>query len=87
MVNDKDRRAFADLEQRVLLSDPEWAARSAVHSPGPDAGFPTLAVLCAVLFVLVPPVFLLFGRLGLLLAVYAFFTAVVAVLIRRHRRS
>jgi hypothetical protein len=79
MLNDDDRRLLADLEQRVRLGDPEFAARTAAPR------FPTLSVLGAALFVLVPPVFLLFGRPGLLVTVHLFLGAVVAVLVHRHQ--
>lgn len=84
MLNDDDRQVIAELEQRVLLSDPEFAARMAT---GPaEVRFPAVAVLCASLFILVPPVMLLFGWPGLLIVVDLFVAALVVVLLRRRPR-
>ncbi|GAA4951934.1 DUF3040 domain-containing protein [Actinoplanes utahensis] len=83
MLSDDDRRVLADLESRVHLSDPEFAARMADRC-GP-ARFPALAVLCAALFILVPPVMLLFSWAGLIVVLDLFLVAVAVVLIRRHR--
>ncbi|MDI6097103.1 DUF3040 domain-containing protein [Actinoplanes sp. NEAU-A12] len=84
MLSDDDRRVLADLEQRVHRSDPDFAARMAgAHA---EVRFPALVALGAGLFVLVPPVMLLFGRSGLIVTVYLFLGAVAVVLVRRRRR-
>jgi hypothetical protein len=81
-MNDNDGRTIAELEHRIHLSDPEFAARM-IAGAHAEVRFPTLAVLCAVLFVLVPPVMLLFGWLGLIVTLDLFLAAVAVVLIRR----
>ena len=83
-MSDDDRRVIAELEQRVILSDPDFAARMA--EPPPEVRFPAVAVLCAGLFILVPPVMLLFGWPGLIIVVDLFIAALVAVLLRRRQR-
>ena len=84
MLNDDDRRILADLEHRVHLSDPDFATRMAV--PPAEGGFPALAAIGAALFVLIPPMMLLFGRPGLLVTVELLLGAAAVVLIRRYRR-
>lgn len=85
MLNDDDRRMLADLEQRVHLSDPEFAARMTAPRAA-EARFPALTLLVAGLFILVPPTMLLFGWPGLIVIVDLFLGAVAVVLIHRHRR-
>jgi hypothetical protein len=81
-MNDNDLRTIAELERRIHLSDPEFAARMAAGAQA-EVRFPAVAMLCAVLFVLVPPVMLLFGWLGLIVTLDLFLAAVAFVLIRR----
>ncbi|WP_430783401.1 DUF3040 domain-containing protein [Actinoplanes sp. G11-F43] len=83
-MSDDDRQVIADLEKRILLSDPEFAARMADQPAG--VRFPTVSVLCAILFILVPPVMLLFGWPGLIIVVDLFIAALVAVLLHRRQR-
>ncbi|WP_275415953.1 DUF3040 domain-containing protein [Actinoplanes couchii] len=80
-MSDEDRRVIAELEQRILLSDPDFAQRMAT---GPrEVRFPAVSVLCAGLFILVPPVMLLFGWPGLIIVVDLFIAALVAVVLNR----
>ncbi|WIM98701.1 DUF3040 domain-containing protein [Actinoplanes oblitus] len=83
MLNDHERRALAELE-RSLKGDSDFAARMAgladVPAPPP---FPAVPVLCALLFILVPLVMLLFGWAGVLIVLDLFAAAVAVVLIRR----
>ncbi|WP_229073492.1 DUF3040 domain-containing protein [Actinoplanes sp. DH11] len=72
MLSDNDRRILADLEREF-------------EPPGSDVPFPTIPVLCILLFLAVPLVTLLFSWHGLLLTVDAFAVTVAYVLIRRHR--
>jgi hypothetical protein len=81
-MNDNDLRTIAELERRIHLSDPEFAARMAAGAPA-EVRFPAVAALCAVLFILVPPVMLLFGWLGLIVTLDLFLAAIAVVLIRR----
>lgn len=84
MLSDDDRRVIADLEQRVILSDPDFAARMAVHPT--EVRFPAVAALWATLFILIPPAMLLFGWPGLIIVVDLFIAALVAVLLHRRQR-
>ncbi|MEU4695118.1 DUF3040 domain-containing protein [Actinoplanes sp. NPDC023714] len=72
MLSDRDRRILADLERQF-------------EPPAPDVPFPTVAVLCILLFLAVPLVMLLFSWPGLLITVDAFAVAVAYVMIRRYR--
>jgi hypothetical protein len=85
-MNDNDSRTIAELERRIHLSDPEFAARMAA-GPQAEVRFPAVAALCAVLFILVPPVMLLFGWLGLIVTLDLFLAAVAIVLIRRRLKT
>ncbi|MBO3741198.1 DUF3040 domain-containing protein [Actinoplanes flavus] len=84
MLSDDDRRTLAELESE-LEADPEFAARMA--APEPEVRFPIVFVLCVALFVLVPPVMLLFGWPGLIITADVFATVIAVVLIARHRRE
>ncbi|WP_433795188.1 DUF3040 domain-containing protein [Actinoplanes sp. CA-252034] len=84
MLNDDDRRTIAELDRRFHMSDPEFAARMA-GTPA-EVPFPAVAVLCAALFILVPPAMLLFGWAGLVVVVDLFLAGLVVELVRRHRR-
>ncbi|MEU4158231.1 DUF3040 domain-containing protein [Actinoplanes sp. NPDC026670] len=84
MLNDDDRRTIAELERRIHLSDPDFAAR--MDGTHRDVPFPVVAVLCAALFILVPPAMLLFGWPGLVVVLDLFVAGVVVVLVRRHLR-
>ncbi len=72
MLDDNERRILADLERQF---EPSGAA----------VPFPTIPVLCVLLFLAVPLVMLLFGWPGLLITVDAFAAALAFVLVRRHR--
>jgi hypothetical protein len=85
MLNDEDRRTIAELEHRIHLSDPAFAARM-TGTPAAEAPFPVVAVLCAALFILVPPAMLLFGWPGLIVVVDLFLAGLTVVLVRRHLR-
>jgi hypothetical protein len=85
MLNDDDRRTITELEREIHLSDPDFAARMG-GTPCTDVPFPMIAVLCAALFILVPPAILLFGWPGLIVVVDLFLVAVMIVLVRRRLR-
>ncbi|MEV0901357.1 DUF3040 domain-containing protein [Actinoplanes sp. NPDC049802] len=84
MLSDDDRRTLADLETQ-LRADPEFAARMA--APASEVRFPIVATLCVGLFILVPPVMLLFGWPGLIITVDVFASVIAVILIARHRRD
>ncbi|BCY07421.1 DUF3040 domain-containing protein [Actinoplanes sp. L3-i22] len=83
MLNDNERRALADLE-RHLQHDPDFTARmdglAGVPAEPPS---PAVPVLCALLFITIPLVMLLFGWVGVLIALDLFAAAVALILIRR----
>ncbi|BCJ46206.1 hypothetical protein GCM10010168_51550 [Actinoplanes ianthinogenes] len=86
MLNDYERRALAELE-RNLNGDSEFASRMAGLAGVPPAPtFPAVPVLCALLFILVPVVMLLFGWPGVLIVLDLFAAAIAVVLIRRQAR-
>ncbi|MEV4278964.1 DUF3040 domain-containing protein [Actinoplanes xinjiangensis] len=85
MLNDEDRRTIAELERRIHLTDPDFAARM-TGGPAAEVPFPMVAVLCAALFILVPPAMLLFGWPGLIVVVDLFLLGITVVLVRRHLR-
>ncbi|MEU8659302.1 DUF3040 domain-containing protein [Actinoplanes philippinensis] len=85
MLNDDDRRAIAELERRIHLSDPEFAARMG-GAQAAEVPFPVVAALCAALFILVPPAMLLFGWPGLIVLVDLFLAGLTVALVRRHLR-
>jgi hypothetical protein len=85
MLNDYDQRTIAELERRIHLSDPEFAARMS-GLPAGRLPFPVVPMLCAALFILVPPVTLLFGWPGLIVLADLFLAAVAVVLVRRYLR-
>ena len=70
MLNENERRILADLEQQF---------------PVAERPFPTIAVLCAGLFISVPLVMLLFGWPGVVIILDLFAAAVAVILIRRRR--
>ncbi|MEU8241328.1 DUF3040 domain-containing protein [Actinoplanes missouriensis] len=72
MLDDDERRILADLERQF-------------EPGGGEVAFPTIPVLCVLLFLAVPLVMLLFGWPGLLVTVDAFAVALAFVLVRRHR--
>ncbi|HWS31351.1 MAG TPA: DUF3040 domain-containing protein [Actinoplanes sp.] len=84
MLSDDDRRVIADLEQRVILSDPDFAERMATHPA--EVRFPAVAVLWAALFILIPPVMLLFSWPGLIIVIDLLIAGLVAVLLRRRQQ-
>ena len=75
MLNDDDARVLRELERQLSLRDPR-------HCP-----FPTVPVLCVLLFLAVPMVSLLFGGAGLLVTCAVFAISVSTVLFRRSRRQ
>ncbi|MEV6348233.1 DUF3040 domain-containing protein [Actinoplanes sp. NPDC051851] len=85
MLDDNERRALAELEQRVVQADPEFAARMS-SDPGDERPFPTIPVLCALLFISTPLVMLLFGWPGVVIAIDLFAASLAVTLIRRNRR-
>ncbi|GAA2701697.1 DUF3040 domain-containing protein [Actinoplanes palleronii] len=86
MLNDYERRCLAELEYQ-LRSDSAFAARMAGPVPArPEPASPAVPILCALLFILVPLVMLLFGWPGVLILLDLFAAAIAVILLRRRAR-
>ncbi|GIF12756.1 DUF3040 domain-containing protein [Actinoplanes teichomyceticus] len=86
MLNDHERRTLAELEHH-LQGDADFVARMAAPAGGgSEPVFPAVPVLCALLFILVPLVMLLFGWPGVLVVVDLFAAAMAIVMLRRRAR-
>ena len=83
MLDDREQRILADLERGLVADDPDLAARMAGVA---DRPFPTIAALCALLFIAFPLVMLLYGWPGMGATLGTFAVTVAAVLIRRRTR-
>ncbi|BAL89134.1 hypothetical protein AMIS_39140 [Actinoplanes missouriensis 431] len=87
MLEEKDRRALAEIEQHLAAGDPAFAARMTAPPATPGRPFPILSVLGVVVFLTMPFVGLFLGpTAALIVADLAAVTAVV-VLVLRHRRG
>ncbi|MEV6301910.1 DUF3040 domain-containing protein [Actinoplanes sp. NPDC051861] len=81
MLDERDRRALEDIEQRLCSDDPEFARRmSATTIP---CRFPVVPALCVMLFLALPFVALFLGpRVALVLADIIAVTVVVLLAYR-----
>ncbi|GAA3348417.1 hypothetical protein GCM10020358_66850 [Amorphoplanes nipponensis] len=82
MLDERDRRALAAIEQELSRQDPVLAARMG----GPDRPGPTVLALCASLYVSLPMVTLLFGWVAAVIVFDVFAVLLALVLVRRRRR-
>ncbi|BCY08304.1 DUF3040 domain-containing protein [Actinoplanes sp. L3-i22] len=82
MLEEKDRRVLADIEERLCAGDPAFARRMR-SAPCP---FPTLSVLCVVAFLSLPFLGLFLGPGAVLLAINVTAAVVILVLAFRGRR-
>ena len=85
MLEEKDRRALDAMEQHLRAADPAFVARMTAGPAGRP--FPTIAVLCAVVFLSLPFVGLFLGPTAALVTADVAAIAVVVILARRHRRQ
>ena len=77
-----DRHRLSEIEQRLALDDPGFAARMRTRTG--KQPFPTVSVLCAVFYIFTPIVMLLGGpRAGLIMT--ATFLVSIAVILGRRR--
>ncbi|MFC3990793.1 DUF3040 domain-containing protein [Actinoplanes siamensis] len=83
MLEEKDRRALEDIEQRLCASDPAFARRMG----SPSVPFPTVSVLCVLSFMSLPFVGLFLGPRAVLVAINATAVVVMMVLVWRARAS
>jgi DUF3040 family protein len=79
-----DDDVLADLERRLAAEDPAFLAR--MHRTSPAPTFPSIFVLCVLLFIATPPISLLFGPSAALWASAAVGAVIAAVITRRRRR-
>jgi hypothetical protein len=84
MLEEKDRRALEEIEQRLSAGDPAFARRM---SEPPGRRFPGLSVLCVLVFLAMPFVGLFFGPAAALIIADLAAVTVVVVLVLRHRRD
>jgi hypothetical protein len=83
MLEEKDRRVLADIEQRLCAADPDFARRMRA----PDRPFPAVPVLCVAGFLTLPFIGLFLGPRAVLLAINVIAAAVMIVLMFRIRAS
>ncbi|WP_306216329.1 DUF3040 domain-containing protein [Actinoplanes sp. RD1] len=81
-MDDQQQRILHDIERDLARADPAFAAR--MRGPRP---FPTLSVLCALTYIVVPLEAVLFGGRVAVVTLALAANAVVVILVRRHRRS
>ena len=81
MLEEKDRRALEAMERSLRAEDPAFVARMDARRP-----FPSIPVLCASVFLMLPFVALFLGPTAALILADVAAVAVVAILIARQRR-
>lgn len=79
MLEEKDRRVLADIEQRLCSADPAFARRMR----SPDSPFPTVFVLCVATFLSLPFLGLFLGPRAVLLAINVTAAVVMIILVFR----
>ncbi|MEU4688923.1 DUF3040 domain-containing protein [Actinoplanes sp. NPDC023714] len=84
MLEEKDRRALEDIEQRLAAGDPAFVRRM---SEPPRRPFPFLTVLCVAVFLVMPFIGLFLGPTAALIVADLAAVTVVVVLVLRHRRD
>jgi hypothetical protein len=80
-MND-EQRILHDIERDLTRADPAFAAR--MRGPRP---FPTLSVICALTYILVPIEAILFGGRIAVVTLALAANAIVIILVRRRLRS
>lgn len=85
-MEEQARRALDDIEQNLVREDPAFVAQMDPNRPQLPR-FPTVSVLCASLYILMPLVMLLFGWLAVVFTIAAFAVAVGSVLLRHRFHS
>ncbi len=83
MLEEKDRRVLADIEQRLCVADPDFARRMRA----PDRPFPVVPVLCVTGFLALPFIGLFLGPRAVLAAINVIAAVVMIVLLYRVRAS
>ena len=85
MLEEKDRRVLADIEQRLCAADPDFARRMRAAPAG--GRFPTLSVLCVATFLSLPFLGLFLGPRAVLIALNVTAAVVLIVLAWRSRHD
>jgi hypothetical protein len=85
MLEEKDRRVLAEIEQHLCAGDPAFARR--MRCGAPACGFPALSVLCVAAFLTLPFLALFLGPRAVLLAINFTAAAVMITLLVRGRAS
>lgn len=83
LLDEQDRRALAEIEQRLSGQDPQFPTRRQ-DTAGRDNPVPTVLALCASLYVLLPMVSLLFGW-GAVVITFDLFAVALAIVLARRR--
>ena len=79
-----DRHRLSEIEHHLALDDPAFAARMRTQTG--NRPFPTLSVLCALLYIFTPIVMVLGGPRAGLITTAAFVVSIMVILIRRRCR-
>ncbi|WP_433832164.1 DUF3040 domain-containing protein [Actinoplanes sp. CA-015351] len=87
MLEEKDRRALAEIEQRLVTGDPAFARRMRARRAPRDRPFPIVPLLLVTVFLALPFVGLFLGPTAALIVADLAAVTVVVVLVLRHRRG
>ncbi|WP_305790129.1 DUF3040 domain-containing protein [Symbioplanes lichenis] len=79
-MDDQQQRALRDIEHDLTRADPAFAAR--MRGPRP---FPTLSILCALTYIVVPVEAVLFGTRAAVVTLALVSNIIVIILVHRHR--
>ena len=85
MLSGRERRALRQIEQRLAVDDPAFAAR--MRGLPTERRFPTASAWCVVLFIVVPVVLLLAGAPPMLVVFTIVVVTTMAVLMSRRRKD
>jgi NADH:ubiquinone oxidoreductase subunit 3 (subunit A) len=83
MLDGQARSALDDIERHLTRQDPAFAQRLRAGVPASTYSFPTVFILCVLLFLTLPIVTLLFGWAGTTVTLHLFALSIVVVLVRR----
>jgi Flp pilus assembly protein TadB len=85
MLSGRERRTLREIEQRLAVDDPAFAAR--MRGLPTERRFPTVTVLCVALYIIAPVVLLLAGAPPMLTVFAIFVATTMAVLMSRRRKD
>ena len=84
MLEEKDRRVLADIERRLCATDPAFARR--MRSGAAGCSFPTVSVVCVLVFLALPFVGLFLGPRAALIAIDVTTIVVMTIMAVRFSR-